>query len=162
MLLVNDVKWVETLSFRFGVLGALIADRYAQALAEHGLKLKHVGLLGALDTAPGASQLEIAKLMRVAPSLVVSLADHLEAAGAIERLRDPADRRRQVLSLTDRGRDLLARCTARALALDAELTEGLTPAQRAALTAAFDRLAAAHGLPVRERPVREQPDADPR
>ncbi|MFE1320506.1 MarR family winged helix-turn-helix transcriptional regulator [Kitasatospora phosalacinea] len=157
MSAVNDVKWVETLTFRFGVLGALVADRYAQELAEHDLKPKHVGLLSVLDAGLGASQLEIAKLMRVAPSLVVSLADHLEAAGAVERLRDPADRRRQVLSLTDRGRDLLARCTARALALDAELTAGLTPAQRAALHAAFDRLAAAHGLPPREHP-----DASPR
>ncbi|WP_033250689.1 MarR family winged helix-turn-helix transcriptional regulator [Kitasatospora phosalacinea] len=157
MPLVNDVKWVETLTFRFGVLGALVADRYARALAEHDLKPKHVGLLSVLDAGLGASQLEIAKLMRVAPSLVVSLADHLEAAGAVERLRDPADRRRQILRLTDRGHDLLARCTARATALDAELTAGLTPAQQAALGAAFDRLAAAHGLPLHE-----DPDATPR
>ncbi|MEU5382318.1 MarR family winged helix-turn-helix transcriptional regulator [Kitasatospora cineracea] len=157
----NDVKWVETLSFRFGVLGALVADRHAAALIAHGLKPKHVALLSVLDAGLGASQLEIAKVMRVAPSLVVSLADHLESAGAIERLRDPADRRRQLLHLTARGRDLLARCTAQAVALDAELTAGLTPAERDALGAAFDRLAASHGLPARSLPARGRPDADP-
>ncbi|WP_245194472.1 MarR family winged helix-turn-helix transcriptional regulator [Kitasatospora phosalacinea] len=151
----NDVKWVDTLSFRLGVLGALVADRYAADLTAHDLKPKHVGLLSALDVAPGASQLEIAKLMRVAPSLVVTLADHLESTGAVERLRDPADRRRQLLYLTDRGRELLAWCTDRALVLDAELTAGLTPDQAAALGAAFDRLAAAHGLPVRGRTRRD-------
>ncbi|MGA4545850.1 MarR family winged helix-turn-helix transcriptional regulator [Uniformispora flossi] len=147
---VNDVKWTQTLNFRLGALGALVADEYAQALTPHGLKPKHVGLLEVLDSGLAASQLEIAKLMRVAPSLVVSLADHLESVGAIERLRDPADRRRQILSLTDTGRDLLAQCTAEAVALDAKLTAELTSSQRAALAAALGRLAAAYGLPVDE------------
>jgi DNA-binding MarR family transcriptional regulator len=150
MLFVNDVKWTETLSFRLGTLGALVSDQYAEALAVHDLKPKHVGLLGVLDSGLAASQLDIAKLMRVAPSLVVSLADHLESMGAIERLRDPADRRRQILSLTGEGRDLLAECTAKALVLDAKLAAGLTASQQAALSAALGRLAASYGLPVRE------------
>ncbi|MFF2329600.1 MULTISPECIES: hypothetical protein [unclassified Streptomyces] len=40
-----------------------------------------VGLLAVLDSGQAASQLEIARLMRVAPSLVVSLADRLDAMG---------------------------------------------------------------------------------
>ncbi|MFD5725047.1 MarR family winged helix-turn-helix transcriptional regulator [Streptomyces sp. NPDC058368] len=107
-------------------------------------------MLGALDAGLASSQLEIARLMRVAPSLVVSLADHLESKGAIKRLRDPADRRRQVLSLTDEGRELLGRCTDMALAIDARLDAGLTPPQRAALRDSLDRLAVAYGLPVRD------------
>lgn len=150
MLFVNDVKWNETLSFRLGSLGALVSDQYARALAVHDLKPKHVGLLGVLDAGLAASQLEIAGLMRVAPSLVVSLADHLESMGAIERLRDPADRRRQILSLTGKGRGLLTECTTTALALDAELAIGLTPSQQAALSEALGLLAASYGLPVRE------------
>ncbi|MFC4111033.1 MarR family winged helix-turn-helix transcriptional regulator [Nonomuraea zeae] len=149
MLFVNDVKWTETLSFRIGTLGALIADEYGEALAIHEVKLKHVALLAVLDSELAASQLEIAKVMRVAPSLVVSLADHLEAMGAVTRLRDPADRRRQILSLTGKGRDLLAECTAKALALDAKLAADLTSSQHAALGAALGRLAAAYGLPAR-------------
>ncbi|MGW3351037.1 MarR family winged helix-turn-helix transcriptional regulator [Nonomuraea rubra] len=144
----NDVKWTDTLSFRLGAVGALVADQYAEALAVHDLKPKHVGLLGVLDSGLAASQLEIAKLMRVAPSLVVSLADRLESMGAIERLRDPADRRRQILSLTGKGRDLLAECTAKALALDANLAADLTSSQHAALSEALGRLAASLGLPV--------------
>ncbi|MFJ6435112.1 MarR family winged helix-turn-helix transcriptional regulator [Streptomyces sp. NPDC091416] len=150
MLFVNDVKWNETLSFRLGSLGALVSGLYAQGLAVHDLKPKHVGLLGVLDAGLAASQLEIAGLMRVAPSLVVSLADHLESMGAVERLRDPADRRRQILSLTGKGRELLAECTAEALALDAKIAAGLTPSQQAALGEALGVLAASHGLPVRE------------
>ncbi|MFJ7626744.1 MarR family winged helix-turn-helix transcriptional regulator [Streptomyces sp. NPDC097595] len=150
MVSVNDVKWTGTLSFRLGSLGALISDQYAEALAEVGLKPKHVGVLGVLDAGLAASQLEIARLMRVAPSLVVSLADHLESKGAIRRLRDPADRRRQILSLTDEGRELLGRCTDMALAIDARLDARLTPPQQAALRDALGRLAESYGLPVRE------------
>ncbi|MET7465620.1 MarR family transcriptional regulator [Nonomuraea sp. NPDC005501] len=150
MLNVNDVKWTETLSFRLSTLGVLVADQYARTLAVHDLKPKHVGLLEVLGSGLAVSQLEIAKLMRVAPSLVVSLADHLESMGAIERLRDPADRRRQILSLTGEGRDLLAECTAKALVLDAKLAADLTSSQHAALSEALGRLAASYGLPVRE------------
>jgi len=35
--------------------------------------------------------------MGVAPSLVVALADHLKELEAVQRVRDPADRRRQIL-----------------------------------------------------------------
>ncbi|MCX4451144.1 MarR family winged helix-turn-helix transcriptional regulator [Streptomyces sp. NPDC058369] len=147
MLSVNDVKWSETLSFRLGTLGAMVADQYAQALAELGLKPKHVGVLGVLDAGLAASQLEIARLMRVAPSLVVSLADHLESKGAIKRLRDPEDRRRQILSLTEEGRELLGQCTAKSLALDARLDAGLTAPQQTALREALGRLAMSYGLP---------------
>lgn len=152
MPLMDDATWTDTLSFRLGALGALIADQYAEALAIHDVKPKHVGLLGVLDKGLASSQLEIAKLMRVAPSLVVSLADHLEAMGAIERLRDPADRRRQILSLTRKGHRLLADCTAKARALDEELAAGLTASQRTALSEALDRLAASYGLPVSAKP----------
>ncbi|MFJ8884511.1 MarR family winged helix-turn-helix transcriptional regulator [Streptomyces sp. NPDC102402] len=149
MRCVNQVKWTETLSFRLGTLGALVADQYAEALDAHDLKPKHVGLLGVLDSGLAASQLEVAKLMRVAPSLVVSLADRLESMGAIERLRDPTDRRRQILSLTDKGRELLADCTDKALVLDAKLAAELSPPQQAALSEALGHLAASYGLPVR-------------
>lgn len=39
--------------------------------------------------------------MGVVPSLVVTLADQLEGLGAIERVRDPDDRRRHRLGLTE-------------------------------------------------------------
>lgn len=57
-----------------------------------------------LSSGTPASQQELAATMDVAPSLVVSLADQLESLGAIERVRDPDDRRRQKLSLTEVGR----------------------------------------------------------
>ncbi|MFI6322031.1 MarR family winged helix-turn-helix transcriptional regulator [Nonomuraea sp. NPDC050556] len=147
MLTVNDVKLTSTVAFRMGVLGTIVGDRFAERLAVHDVKPKHVAMLSVLESGMAASQLEVAKIMRVAPSLVVSLADHLEGLGAVRRERDPEDRRRQVLALTEEGRGLLARCTALARAMDEELVGGLAPEEEAGLRNVLRRLASAEGLP---------------
>lgn len=148
----NEVKKVgglpATVSFRLGTLGSAVADRFAARIEAYDLKPKHAGLLTALSLEQAASQQELAIRLGVAPSLVVALADHLERLGAIERVRDPQDRRRQVLTLTDRGRELLRDCTEAARTLDDELTAGLTAAERRALLRALGRLAADAGLPI--------------
>jgi len=134
--------------FRLGVLGAMATDLFTARVNAHGLKPKHVGLMVALDAGRASSQLEIAGVMGVAPSLVVALADHLEKVGAIQRVRDPADRRRQVLTLTEHGRELLAACGELARSADAEFAADLTAVESAVLTALLDRLAARQGLPT--------------
>jgi DNA-binding MarR family transcriptional regulator len=148
---VNDVKGTaaltDTLSFRLGTLGAIVSARFAAAVEAYGVKPKHVGLMAVLSSGTPASQQELAATMNVAPSLVVALADQLESLGAIERVRDPDDRRRQKLSLTGHGQALLADCTQAARALDAELTASLAGVDRAALHRALATLAGEAGLP---------------
>ncbi|MCO6000310.1 MarR family winged helix-turn-helix transcriptional regulator [Actinoallomurus rhizosphaericola] len=144
---VEPEPFTATLTFRMGILGALITDRLAERTRAYGLKVKHVGMLAALAGSGPMSQLELARLMRVAPSLVVSLADHLEGMKAIQRLRDPDDRRRQRLELTDSGRDLLADCTEAARALGDDLTSSLDADERALLEDLLAAIARAEGLP---------------
>lgn len=136
-----------TVTFRLGALGALAAERFAARIAVLDLKPKHAGVMVALDAKDAASQAELATSLGIAPSLMVSLADHLETMGAIARVRDPGDRRRQVLTLTAAGRKLLARCTAAATALDEELTEPLSAGRRAAMRSALGTMASHIGLP---------------
>ncbi|MBO8192883.1 winged helix-turn-helix transcriptional regulator [Streptomyces oryzae] len=138
----------RTLVFRLSTLGAVVGDRFAERIEQHDLKPKHVGLLTALAQGTFASQQDLAGRLGVAPSLVVSLADHLESLGAVQRVRDPQDRRRQVLTLTDQGRTLLSACAAEARALDDELTADLDQSQREALHTALGGLAASLGLPT--------------
>ncbi|ANP54774.1 DNA-binding MarR family transcriptional regulator [Streptomyces griseochromogenes] len=148
----NEVKGSAglpgTLTFRLGTLGSAVGDRFAERIERHGLKPKHVGLLTALGQGAFASQQDLAGRLGVAPSLVVSLADHLESLDAVRRVRDPRDRRRQVLTLTDRGHELLATCTTEARALDAELTAHLGEPERQALFTTLGGLAARAGLPT--------------
>jgi DNA-binding MarR family transcriptional regulator len=147
----DDVKRANglpaTVAFRLGTLGSLVADEFAARIEKYGLKPKHAGLLTALSAGVVASQQDVATRLGVAPSLVVSLVDHLEELGAVQRVRDPGDRRRQVLNLTDHGRELLAECAAAARSFDAELTSVLTPDQSAALQEVLGILTARAGLP---------------
>ncbi|MEV0270684.1 MarR family transcriptional regulator [Hamadaea sp. NPDC050747] len=144
----SDIGMPATVTFRLGTLGALVTERFTARLADLDLKPKHVGVLTALAAGPPASQQELAGLMGVAPSLLVALADHLEAIGAIARTRDAGDRRRMVLTLTARGRKLLAKCGALAQDFDAELTGSLTADQRGQLADLLGVLAAENGLPT--------------
>ena len=141
---------VDTVSFRLGVLGTAQEARYAERLAVLDLKPRHVALLSVLHRRGAGSQLELAGLLGVAPSLVVLLADHLETLRAIRRVRDPADRRRQRLDLTDEGLRLLDAATATAVALDEELMAPLGAADRTALARVLGRLTA-DGPPVDDR-----------
>ncbi|WP_250006296.1 MarR family winged helix-turn-helix transcriptional regulator [Actinoplanes sp. M2I2] len=129
-----------TVSFRLGLLGVAQDALYATRLAELDLKPKHVSLLCVLRLRGAGSQMELAGLLGVAPSLVVLLADHLEGLGAIQRVRDPADRRRQSLRLTEAGLRLLDEATEAAAKLDQEIAACLPPADQAALSSALDRL----------------------
>ncbi|MFF4194872.1 MarR family winged helix-turn-helix transcriptional regulator [Nonomuraea sp. NPDC001831] len=145
---VKPVSVAGTMAFRIGTLGAILTERFTAALVPLDLKPKHVGLMTLLEARGAASQLDVAKTMGVAPSLVVTLADHLERLGGISRVRDPGDRRRQLLDLTSEGRALLGRCLEVTLELDAELTGGLGPRDRAVLARVLGTLAAQAGLPV--------------
>ncbi|MFB7905960.1 MarR family winged helix-turn-helix transcriptional regulator [Kitasatospora sp. NPDC059146] len=147
---VNPPSLTSSLAFRLGTLGTVATARFTAAVESRGLKPKHVALLATLDAGAAASQLELAQVMGVAPSLVVSLADQLQALGAVARERDPADRRRQTLTLTADGRALLHECTALAHAVDDELAAALSPAERESLRRALGVLAREAGLPVEE------------
>ncbi|MCF2532483.1 MarR family winged helix-turn-helix transcriptional regulator [Yinghuangia soli] len=147
----KDVKGAplaDTAAFRLGRLGALAADRFTARIAAHGVKPKHVALLAALAAGGAESQQDLAGVLRVAPSLVVGLADRLEQLGAVRRERDPVDRRRQVLSLTEAGHTLLAQCTADAHAVDAELLDGLSGKAKETLRATLAEIADRHGLSI--------------
>ncbi|MGW1781168.1 hypothetical protein ACWCQQ_18785 [Streptomyces sp. NPDC002143] len=88
--------------FRLGILGAMANELFAARVEGHQLKPKHVGLMVILDTARVSSQLAIG-VLGVAPSMVVALADHLYELGAIQRVRDPADRRLRIRRSPDQG-----------------------------------------------------------
>ncbi|MFE5584543.1 MarR family winged helix-turn-helix transcriptional regulator [Kitasatospora sp. NPDC056531] len=91
-----------------------------------------------------ATQQGLARRLGVAPSLVVALADQLQELGALERIRDPQDRRRQVLNLTPEGRTLLSRCAHAARTLDDELTADLSDTRRSALEQGLRLLCGQH------------------
>ncbi|MFF3327762.1 MarR family winged helix-turn-helix transcriptional regulator [Streptomyces sp. NPDC002889] len=110
-----------------------ILARAAPGLAELELTGRQYHALAVLaDDRPG-SQLELATALGVLPAIVVTLMDELEQRGLLERRRDPRDRRRQSITLTDSGTRLLEQADALAAAVEAEVFAGIDHAAQAQL-----------------------------
>ena len=78
--------------------------RLREALDAHDLKPRQHYLLGLLHDHGATGQRELGEAMGVDPSVLVTLLNPLEAGGLVSRERDPADRRRHVVTLTAAGR----------------------------------------------------------
>ena len=78
--------------------------RLREALDAHDLKPRQHYLLGLLHDYGATGQRELGEAMGVDPSVLVTLLNPLEAGGFVSRERDPADRRRHVVTLTAAGR----------------------------------------------------------
>ena len=140
-------KILNSASVRLGILGVQVTELARQRLEPLGLTPKQVGLLAFVDSKTKASQREIASGMRVAPSLVVTLVDQLEALKAVTRIRRPGDRRVQEISLTEVGRKLLSEALVVVRALDEDLTAHLADGDRRALDRTLEAVENGRWLP---------------
>jgi DNA-binding MarR family transcriptional regulator len=77
---------------------------------------------------------------------LVALLDALEERGAIERRRNPDDRRNNAIYLTDAGRRLMADLAATAARHERAITAALGEAERQQLHALLNRIADQQGL----------------
>src|SRR5215211_925368 len=125
------------------LLGQYAMRRLRAAHAEHKLSPRQFHLLGLLHDRGAMTQRALGSLMDVDPSILVTLLNPLEADGYVSRDRDPADRRRHVVSLTPAGDRQLGRAAQAQRDVEDELFSSLTDAQRNQLRALL--------LVVRER-----------
>ena len=90
------------------LLGQEAMHRLRAAHTEHNLKPRQFQILGLLHDHGGLAQRELVQTMGVDPSILVTLLNPLEADGLVSRERDPADRRRHLVTLTRAGEKHLA------------------------------------------------------
>ena len=112
----------------------------ADALAAVGGHRTHYAVLAALEEFGPASQVALGRRCGIDPSDMVALMAELTGDRLVERRPDPADRRRNLVSITGAGRrrlDVLA--TAVTAAQDA-LLEPLSVAERTRLVSLLGRL----------------------
>ncbi|SED92835.1 DNA-binding transcriptional regulator, MarR family [Streptomyces misionensis] len=105
---------------------ALVAD----ALAAEGLKMWHHVVLSAVRDLAPVAQADLARGIALDPKDLVGILNDLQDAGLVVRAPDARDRRKNAVSLTDRGDRLLARCEHAARAANDELLAPLTAAER--------------------------------
>ena len=93
-------------------------------------------------------QSELCTSMHLDPNNCVLMLNDLEAAGHVERRRDPADRRRHIVVLTPAGRKALARCGRAVESLEDEVLGALAPEEREALRGCSARALAGEPVPT--------------
>lgn len=135
-----------TSAFLLAQLGAHAARRFAERVAALDLTPPQAGLLRAVATRPGQSQQELARHLDTPPTRVVTLVDALEKRGALERRRNPTDRRLHAIHLTDAGRKLLREIGRVAREHDDALVAALEPDEREVLHDLLTRVATEQGL----------------
>ncbi|MFF8932098.1 MarR family winged helix-turn-helix transcriptional regulator [Streptomyces longwoodensis] len=114
---------------------AAVADRLVgDRLAAEGAHKWHFAVLVALDEAGAASQAELSRRTGIYRSDMVAVLNQLSDAGCIRRDPDPADRRRNVITLTSAGRRRLERLDTLITDAQRELLAPLASEQQEQLT----------------------------
>lgn len=111
-------------------LGMSAKERSFKAYEELGLHPYHHAILAVLDEGTRETQGSIADSLGYDRGQLVGLLDELEAAGLVERRRDPADRRRHVVEMTAAGRKTLAKLRALSKSIEEEFLAPLDDRER--------------------------------
>jgi DNA-binding MarR family transcriptional regulator len=118
-------------------------------LEQHGLHAGQDYLLELLSDEPdGLTVGEMAARLGIEVPTAVRTAQRMEAAGLVEKRRDPTDRRRSLIVLTERGRELDPVAREALRRAERSVTRGLSAAERKQLLELLERVLA--NLPQRE------------
>jgi DNA-binding MarR family transcriptional regulator len=133
-----------SLAAQLGVLlagrGAVAGARVREALAAEGLNMRSVFTLTHLADGP-VNQQALIDLLGVDPSALVAVLNELEGLGLATRQRDPADRRRHIVTLTDRGATALRSIESVLDKTDDDLFAALSAEERAQLERLLTKVA---------------------
>lgn len=116
-------------------LVTMLSRSIYRATAEHdgsmGVNLKHVIALSYLRELGAVGQKYFGGVLCLDANNTVLLLNELETGGMVIRRRDPEDRRRHVVEVTETGLDVLGQIEASMLAIEDELLAALGEEQRA-------------------------------
>jgi MarR family transcriptional regulator for hemolysin len=130
------------IGLRLNQTSRVVERAFDEALAEAGGTLPIWLILLNLKIRKPANQRELAEAVGVREATLTHHLNAMEARGLIARTRDAANRRVQVVTLTEAGEAAFVRLRGTAIAFDAQLRAGLTEADLAALSTSLGRLAA--------------------
>jgi MarR family transcriptional regulator, lower aerobic nicotinate degradation pathway regulator len=115
------------------------AARVGEALAQEGVRKQHFAVLTSLSEQGAASQAALGRRLWIDRSDLHALLAELERDGWVARVRDPEDRRRNVVTLTAAGRATLRRLDKRVDAAQTALLESLSVSERRELVKLLER-----------------------
>jgi DNA-binding MarR family transcriptional regulator len=129
-------------AFLLKKLGWAIKDATAAAFEEAGESPYHYSVLAVLEESPRETQATIADSLGYDRSWLVGLLDELEEAQLIERKRDPADRRRHLVTMQPAGKQKLAELRAISKGVEKQFLEPLDAKEKETLHRLLLQLAA--------------------
>lgn len=106
-----------------------LEDLHDVYMASAPVNVRELSVLLLLDGREPESQQQAANRLGVDRTTMVGLLDSLEDKGLLARLPDPADRRRNVVALTDAGRTALREATTASDRAERQLLADLSPAE---------------------------------
>jgi MarR family transcriptional regulator for hemolysin len=120
----------------------VVSRAFDEALAGAGGSLPLWLVLVNLKGQTKASQRALAEDIGITEATLTHHLNAMDAGGLITRTRDAANRRIQVVTLTDKGKEAFLALRAAAVAFDAQLRTGLDDADEATLATLLTRLSA--------------------
>ncbi|MEU6207988.1 MarR family transcriptional regulator [Micromonospora musae] len=125
---------------------AMQADRRVnEELARADARKWHYAVLATLDEFGAVSQAELSDRTRIYRSDLVAVINELTAREQVERAPDPADRRRNLITLTPQGRRQLHKLDKLLADVEDEVLSPLTAAEREQLARLLTALVEQHG-----------------
>ncbi|MFD3453186.1 MarR family winged helix-turn-helix transcriptional regulator [Streptomyces sp. NPDC058691] len=118
---------LDRLCFLLARHGAVVRGRLHHAFAVCGLAPRQGSTLMLLGRSGDMSQQALAGELGVDPSIMVGILNDLESGHLVERRRDPADRRRHIVAITEAGTDTLTRVEKALQEVEHELFADLAP-----------------------------------
>lgn len=132
-------------------LRQIAAAIFAAEAAHYDVTSQQYTTLQALHDAGTLEQFELCDLLSLDRSTMATLLARLEEKDLVRRVTSTLDRRRKHVSLTPRGRRLLAALEPVLERIQDRILEPLAPAERATFARMLKELVAAHTLAATER-----------
>ncbi|MEV5981260.1 MarR family winged helix-turn-helix transcriptional regulator [Streptomyces sp. NPDC052114] len=119
----------------------------AEALAREGLKMWHHVVLSAVADLGPVAQAELGRSVSLDPKDMVGVINDLQSEGLVDRAPDPKDRRKNAITITPKGKRLVARCAEAAARANDELLAPLSAAERERFLEMLTRISGVGGGP---------------
>ncbi|MFD7229785.1 MarR family winged helix-turn-helix transcriptional regulator [Streptomyces sp. NPDC059881] len=136
---------LDRLGFLLARHGAITDSRVRHAFESCGLAPREGATLILLGKSGFMSQQALAAALEVDPSVMVGILNELESARLLERRRDPSDRRRHIVTVTEEGRRTLTKAHEAVADVERELFGDLSPEEIATLRGLLARIRTSPG-----------------
>jgi DNA-binding MarR family transcriptional regulator len=111
-------------------LGRVTMHRFTEALLPFRIRPRHLAALIELRDQGELTQQVLSARLHLDPTNLVAVLNDLERRGYATRRRDPEDRRRHLVEVTNKGLAVIAEVSDAMDGVEAELLDGLGPAER--------------------------------